>query len=243
MRHVFAVIAVVLSFVAFAQAEHPLDGIWEQHLLDRGQWISGGLFEFASSPDSRPRMNIIPQFLDPALIKSHGLSNVRSVDDVWTFDSDWGRHGIGNFQLKRQSADQYVGHVFQDRQPPTANDWKRVAILSQRDVYAGGGKTVTTYKGKDQIIVAHTFEAVRGAFVASSSVRNDNGHNTLKCVILQSEHNNSKAPLTIHWSLPLGNDAKPPTDYSLDPTILTLTPDEIRKMAQLLKSAIEADTL
>jgi len=163
------------------------------------------------------------------------------VDDVWTFDSDWGRHGIGNFQLKRQSADQYVGHVFQERQQLGATDWKRVAILSQRDVYAGGDKTVTTYKGKHRIIVAHTFDAVRGAFVASSSVRDDNGHTTLKCVIIQSEHNKAKAPLTIHWSLPLANDAKPPTDYWLDPTILTLTRDEIKKMEQLLKFAIEAD--
>ena len=216
MQRAVAVVTIVLAFAAVAKADHPCDGIWEQKILDRGQWISGGLFEFVSAPESRPRMNIIVQSLDPTLIKSHGLSNVRIVDDVWTFDSDWGRHGIGNFQLKRQSADQYVGHVYQDRQELGANEWNRVAILSQRDVYAGGGNTVTTYNGKNRLIISHTFDSVRGAFVASSSVRDNNGHNTLKCVIMQSENSKTKVPLTVHWSLPLGANAKPPSDFWLD---------------------------
>lgn len=224
-----------------ASANDKLVGVWEQKILSGGQWESGGLYEFEVQPGGKPRMNIIAQPLRPTLINSRGLSNVRVVGDVWTFDSDWGRNGVGSFQLERDSEGRFIGHAYRRQQKLDLNEWVRVGTLLKRDVYAHGGKTVTTYRAKNRLIVTHTTKAPRGSFVASTTTKRDGDTTTLKCVIVEPQGSKETSRVTVHWSVPVSGNAKSSREpgYYLDATRLSLSINEMKSMSKLLDTAID----
>lgn len=131
---------------------HELEGIWEQRFLYLGRW-QGMLQSEVTLQDRKLSMNVLKQNSDPNLIPSLGISNVRHVVDIWTFDSDWGSYGTGNFVLKKQSNDNFAGYAFKDGVEHGANEWTRVAKLITRHQKTSNGRSVNVYESDDEYVI------------------------------------------------------------------------------------------
>lgn len=175
-----------------------LEGIWEQRFIYQGRW-QGMLQSEVTLSDNKLSMNVLKQNSDPTIIQSRGISNVRKVVDIWTFDSDWGVYGTGNFVLKQQSKDQFVGYAYKDGMERGANEWIRVANLIARRQKTSNGSLVNIYESKD----AYIFTLVNDSATetAKEPVGFDYQHPKL-VLRLRSNNGDSRLFSTPSWTIP-----------------------------------------
>lgn len=232
---------LVIGAVSSSQllAAHPLEGIWEQRLFADNHWYSGGLFEVVAD-DDKLSMQVISTPLDPDLIPSEGLSNVRYQQGRWSFNSDWGDYGIANFQLQRETDNAYVGHAYLNGEQRSPNKWFRIGTLQAKELQAGREATVRQYSAGDKIMVTHTFGIGARGFIASTSSRSDGNLVLLKSVVVEPRRQGAgRQNLTAHWVL----DSKshgPETRYFVDSTVISLTNDELQNMQRLLQNLLKS---
>ena len=131
---------------------HALAGIWEQRFIYDGRWQTVLSAELVSR-GSRLSMPVLDQRVDGRLINSRGIFNVKHVLEIWTFDSDWGPSGTGNFVLRQQSIDRYTGHAYLDGRDVGINEWVRVAKLVETGRRVGNDDSVNIYESNDELIV------------------------------------------------------------------------------------------
>jgi hypothetical protein len=124
-------------------ASHPLTGIWQQKMLSAGTWQDGGIEEVTTKGD---QLRMLPLSHIPTMINSRGISNVQHILDIWTFDSDWGDYGIGNFQLTRETDDRYVGYAYQGGVRLNANVWTRIATPAIQRLATENGHVVDVFE-------------------------------------------------------------------------------------------------
>lgn len=124
---------------------YPLEGIWEQRFAFKGRWTGVIKVEVTHNGDSYS-MVLADRLEDDGLISSLGISNVNHVIDTWTFDSNWGSYGIGNFVLQRQSDDRYAGYSYQDGLQLTVNEWVRIAKPLEGEWTTGNKESIKVYE-------------------------------------------------------------------------------------------------
>lgn len=180
---------------------HELEGIWEQRFVHQGRW-QVMLQSEVILQDGSLSMNVLNQKSGPTLIPSLGISNVRHVVDTWTFDSDWGSYGTGNFVLKQQSKDNFTGYAFQDGVERGANEWIRVANLMARHQKTSNGRLVNIYESNEAYVI--TLVNVSATKAANEPVGFDYQHPKLVLRLQRNSGEPTEPRLfsTSSWTIP-----------------------------------------
>lgn len=180
---------------------HELEGIWEQRFVYRGRW-QGMLQSEVTLKDGKLFMNVLNQTTDPSLIPSQGISNVKHVVDIWTFDSDWGNYGTGNFVLKQQSKDNYSGYAFKDGAEHGANEWIRVANVVALRKKASNGRYVNIYESNDSFMVTLVSASESGGEFQSAGCDYQHPKLVLKLQGNSKKPSESTLSTTSSWTIP-----------------------------------------
>lgn len=102
-------------------------GTWQQFLFDpaNSKWEYLGTFVVARM-DSAYTMSAREQREDPRLLNSIGIFDVRSDGTSWSFNSNWGRGMVGNFQLQKVSSTSFEGTISVDNRVVGRTKWVRI---------------------------------------------------------------------------------------------------------------------
>ena len=115
------VVLVMLPCGAHAQAERTT-GDWQQFVLDNDVWLMLGTYRVEKAGEQY-RMAPVSQTKGPNITNSKGLSDVQFSGEDWTFRSDWGNQGVGQFRLRRAAQGVYLGWSYLREEKHNFNMW------------------------------------------------------------------------------------------------------------------------
>jgi hypothetical protein len=111
-----------------SDASFTLLGKWEQWMYNPVEkaWFSGGIYR-VTIRQQRLAMSIINNSdVDPEVINSQGLINLKYADGLWSFQSQLETGELLDFRLLCVDADTFSGHCYRDGVAGLANTWQRV---------------------------------------------------------------------------------------------------------------------
>lgn len=111
-----------------------IEGLWKQYMMIEEDWIYGGTF-IVTEENGVYAMDYYEEIAERQVasdsyiadtINSRGLFDITFDNNVWTFKSDWGNTGIGEFRLMPRYPDIFEGYSYLDGQRRTFNRWEKV---------------------------------------------------------------------------------------------------------------------
>jgi len=111
------------------EALHPVDlsGTWIQYFRNGDSWVELGRFLLSRDQNSKWSMQSLSSS-EAAVTPPVQITNIAVEDSQWSFDSDWGEHGVAKFELSRTSEHEFRGWPYlKGKKLNQENRWLRIS--------------------------------------------------------------------------------------------------------------------